>query len=117
MITETYIAIVALMALGIYCIVWKSNLVKKIIGLGIFAKSVHLLLIIIGFRPGGIPPIVTPQNINTFASISVDPLPQALVLTSIVIDLSITALALSIAILAWRHFRTLNTDKIRRMKG
>ncbi|MCK4713978.1 MAG: NADH-quinone oxidoreductase subunit K [Candidatus Aenigmarchaeota archaeon] len=117
MIAETYLAIVVLMVLGIYCIVWKSNLVKKIIGLGIFAKAIHLLLITIGFRPGGIAPIVTPQNLQTFASLSVDPLPQALVLTSIVIDLSVTALALSIAILAWRHFRTLNTDKIRRMRG
>ncbi len=117
MIAETYITIVALIVLGIYCLVWKSNLVKKIIGLGIFAKAVHLLLITIGFRPGGIPPIVTPQNLQTFASLSVDPLPQALVLTSIVIDLSITALALSIAILAYRHFRTLNTKNIRRMRG
>ena len=117
MITETYAAVAVLMALGIYCIVWKSNLVKKIIGLGIFAKAIHLLLITIGFRPGGIAPIITPRNLQAFASLSVDPLPQALVLTSIVIDLSITALGLSIAILAWRHFRTLNTDKIRRMRG
>jgi multicomponent Na+:H+ antiporter subunit C len=117
MIAETYLAIAALMGLGIYCLVWKSSLIKKIIGLGIFAKAVHLLLIIVGFRPGGIPPIVTPENIQAFASLSVDPIPQALVLTSIVIDLSITALALSIAILAWRHFRTLNTEKMRRMRG
>lgn len=117
MITETYVAVTALMALGIYCIVWRPNLVKKIIGLGIFSKSIHLLLITTGFRPGGIPPIVTPDNIQSFASLSVDPLPHALVLTSIVIDLSITALALGIAILAYRHFRTLNTDRIRRMRG
>ena len=117
MIMETYLAIAVLMGLGIYCLVWKSNLVKKIIGLGIFAKAVHLLLITVGFRPGGIPPIVTPENIQTFASLSVDPIPQALVLTSIVIDLSITALALSIAILAYRHFKTLKTDKMRRMRG
>lgn len=117
MIQETYITVLALMALGVYCIVWKPNLVKKIIGLGIFGKSIHLLLISLGFRPGGIPPIVTPGNIQTFASLSVDPLPHALVLTSIVIDLSITALALSIAILAYRHFKTLDTDRIRRMRG
>lgn len=117
MIAETYALVVVLMVLGIYCIVWKSNLVKKIIGLGIFSKSIHIMLIAMGFKPGGIPPIVTPGNIQNFASLSVDPLPQALVLTSIVIELSITALALSIAILAYRHFRTLNTDNIRRMRG
>jgi len=117
MIQETYIAILALMAIGVYCLAWKPNLVKKIIGLGIFSKAIHLLLIAIGWRLGGIAPIVTPGNLNMFTALSVDPLPQALVLTSIVIDLSVTALALSIAILAWRHFKTLNTDKMRRMRG
>ena len=117
MIQETYIAIMALMAIGIYYLAWRPNLIKKIIGLGIFSKAIHLLLITVGYRPGGIAPIVTPENLGVFASLSVDPLPQALVLTSIVIDLSITALALSIAILAWRHFKTLDTDSASGMRG
>jgi multicomponent Na+:H+ antiporter subunit C len=114
---ETYIASALLAAVGIYCVVAKPNLIKKIIGLGIFINSVHLLLITMGFRNGGIAPIVTPENMGVFAAAAVDPLPQALVLTSIVIQLSVTALALSIAILAYRYLNTLDTDKMNRMRG
>ena len=103
--------------MGIYCTVRKKNLIKKIIGLGIFTNSIHLLLISIGFRKGGIAPIITPDNIGIFAAHAVDPLPQALVLTSIVIQLSVTALALSITILAFRHLKTLNTDRMNKLRG
>ncbi len=114
---EIYMASAVMMAIGIYCITLKKNLIKKIIGLGLFTDSIHLFLITLGFREGGIPPIVTLQNLRTFASLSVDPLPQALVLTSIVINFSITALALGIAVLAYRHFNTLDTDKINNLRG
>ncbi len=103
--------------MGIYCTVRKKNLIKKIIGLGIFTNSIHLLLISIGFRKGGIAPIITPDNTGIFAAHAVDPLPQALVLTSIVIQLSVTALALSITILAFRHLKTLNTDRMNKLRG
>jgi multicomponent Na+:H+ antiporter subunit C len=110
--TSTLLAV-----LGIYCVVIKKNLIKKIIGLAIFTNSVHLLLISIGFREGGISPIITQANLGFFVAHSVDPLPQALVLTSIVIQLSVTALALSIAILAFRHLNTLNTDRMNKLSG
>ena len=114
---ELYIACGLLMVLGIYCIVWKPNLIKKIIGLGLFTDAIHLLLITIGFRSNGIPPIFTPENINIFSQLAVDPLPQALVLTSIVISLSVTALALGIAIIAYKHFGTLDTNRMNKLRG
>lgn len=104
-------------AIGIYCLVLKTNLVKKIMGLGIVTIGIHLLLITMGYREGGIPPIMTPENMLTFSRYSVDPIPQALVLTSIVIDLSITALALSMAIMVYEKKRTLDTKKMREMSG
>ncbi len=100
-----------------YCIVWKKNMIKKVIGLGVFTNSIHLLLIAIGFREGGIPPIVTTGNINYLVQQAVDPLPQALVLTSIVIQLSVTALALGIVILAYRHLKTLDTERMNKLRG
>jgi len=101
----------------VYCVAMKPNLIKKIIGLAIFTDAIHLLLITIGSRENGIPPIITPENVNTFSQFSVDPVPQALVLTSIVISLSITALALCIAIIAYRHFKTLDTEKMSDLRG
>ena len=114
---ETFVTSALLALIGVYCVVLKKNLIKKIIGLAIFTNSIHLLLISIGFRDGGISLIMTPENLGFFASRAVDPLPQALVLTSIVIQLSVTALALSIAILAFRHLETMNTDKMNKLSG
>ena len=114
---EVYVGMVLVALIGMYCIVLKKNMIKKVIGLGIFTNSIHLLLIAIGFRLDGIPPIITQENINFFASLSVDPLPQALVLTSIVIQLSVTALALGIVTLAYRHLKTLDTDRMNRLRG
>lgn len=113
---ETLVAAAVMAAIGIYCIALKGNLIKKIIGLSIFTNSVHLLLISIGFREGGISPIRTALNQASFAGLAVDPLPQALVLTSIVIQLSVTALALGITILAYRRLNTLNTDKMNKLR-
>ncbi|MBN2042216.1 MAG: NADH-quinone oxidoreductase subunit K [Candidatus Aenigmarchaeota archaeon] len=114
---ELYLTSGLMMMLAVYCIAMKPNLIKKIIGLAIFTDAIHLLLITIGFRGNGIPPIMTHENVNTFAQLSVDPVPQALVLTSIVISISITALALGISIIAYRHFNTLNTEEMNRLKG
>ncbi|MEM5871565.1 MAG: sodium:proton antiporter [Candidatus Aenigmatarchaeota archaeon] len=114
---ETYIASGILGLIGIYCIIMKKNLIKKIIGLGILTNCIHLLFISIGFRNGGIPAIITKENLEFFANYAVDPLPQALVLTSIVVQLSVTAFALTISILVFRHFKTLETDKIKNLEG
>lgn len=102
---------------GIYCLVLKRNLIKKVMGLGIVTMGIHLLLITMGYRPGGINPIITPENLLTFSQYSVDPIPQALVLTSIVIDLSITALALSIIVMIYEKKKTLDAEKLRGLSG
>jgi multicomponent Na+:H+ antiporter subunit C len=113
----TLITAALLAVIGVYCVAAKKNLLKKLIGLGIFTNFIHLLFISIGFREGGIAPIATSDNLDMFAAYAVDPIPQALVLTSIVIQLSVTALALSITILAFRHFKTLDTDKMKELSG
>ncbi|MBW6451470.1 MAG: sodium:proton antiporter [DPANN group archaeon] len=117
MIVISYYAAVIFMALGIYAVVSKENLIKKIIGLNIFTMGIHLFLIIIGFKENGIAPIITALNSNYFVISSVDPLPQALVLTSIVIDLSVTALALITATLVYDKFKTIDTNKINKLEG
>ncbi len=114
---EIYAGMVLIALIGIYCVVRKKNMIKKVIGLGVLTNSVHLLLITIGFRENGIPPIVTPTNIEYFVRYAVDPLPQALVLTSIVIQLSVTALALGIVILAYRDTKTLDMEKLNNLRG
>lgn len=115
-----YTIAVLLIALGIYCLLLKRNLIKLIIGLSVMTDGIHLFLISLGYKTGGIAPIVPEgmlSDLPSFAASSVDPIPQALVLTSIVINVCILALALSLTIYTYRHYRTLNPFKIRRLRG
>lgn len=112
-----YIIAILLVLAGIYALLMKENLIKKIIGLVVFTNGIHLLLITIGYRAPGVAPIIQDINFYQFAQLAVDPLPQAMVLTSIVISLSITAVALSLVIMAYRSFKTADSRKIRGLKG
>ena len=78
--------------IGLYCAVVKKNMVKIVVGILVMEYAVNLFLIMLGFRWGGIAPIIDKQYIaegsnitSAFLSGAVDPLPQALVLTAIVI--------------------------------
>ena len=116
MITMNYIASFFLIVLGLYCIVVKYNLVKTVIGLSILDYGVNLLIITIGFNPGGTAPIFTPGEI-TPASYFVDPIPQALTLTSIVIGACVTAMSLALVIKLEEQYGTIDTREIRRLRG
>ena len=116
MITYNYIAAFFLIVLGFYTIVTKYNLIKTVIGLSIADYGVNLLIISIGFNPGGTAPIFT-QGELTAASYFVDPIPQALTLTSIVIGACVTAMSMSLVIRIKESYGTLDTREIRRLRG
>ena len=116
MILFNYIASFFLIALGFYTIVTKYNLIKTVMGLSICDYGVNLLIISIGFTPGGTAPIFTAGEI-TPASFFVDPIPQALTLTSIVIGACVTAMSLSLVIKLYESYGTLDTREIRRLRG
>lgn len=115
-----YAVAVLLFSLGIYCLLFKRNLIKMIMGLAVMTDGIHLFLISLGYRAGGIAAIVTggvESASGEFALRAVDPIPQALVLTSIVINICIVALALSLAIQVYRHYGTLDPSEVRRLRG
>ena len=116
MITFNYVCSFFLIALGLYCIVTKYNLVKTVIGLSVMDYGVNLLIISIGFNPGGTAPIFTQGEI-TPASYFVDPIPQALTLTSIVIGACVTAMSLALVIKLEEQYGTIDTREIRRLRG
>lgn len=108
-----------LVSLGIYCVLLKRNLIKIIIGLAVLTDGIHLFLISLGYQSGGMAPIVHGEwllNLSGFAASAVDPIPQALVLTSIVINICILAFALSLTIHAYRHYGTLRLSELRRLR-
>ncbi len=107
-----------LFVMGLYCLIAKKHLVKKIIGMVIMEYAINLFIILLGYKHAGIPPILLP-NMNTaeFVRRSVDPLPQALVLTSIVIGLSTLALMTAIALRLYEKYKTFDMSEIRRLRG
>lgn len=109
-----YIGTVGLIIIGLYIVLTKRNLIKVIIGLDLFETGIFLLLICTGFIKGGTAPIFSKVNLKP--SLMVDPVPQALVLTAIVIGVATLALALSLTIRLYRHYGTLNLRKIRELK-
>jgi len=112
-----YIFPITMILIGLYGLMFKKNIIKKVIALSILANGINVLIIIIGYRSGGIPPIATPTNLNEFFTTAVDPLPQALVLTSIVIAVSVTAFALMLCYRIFKKFKTLDIKKLSTLKG
>jgi len=109
-----YLLCLALFCVGLYGVLRKRNLVKIIVGLGIMEYAMNLFFVLLGYRFHGRAPIeAQDQNILNM----VDPLPQALVLTSIVIGLGVTALVISIAIRIYEKYGTFDITKIKRLKG
>lgn len=113
-----YLLVTIMFFIGLYGIIGKKNIIKIIVGINILGYATNLLFILLGYRWNGIAPIIT-QNITIkqFIETAVDPLPQALVLTSIVIDLSFSAFLAALAIRIYAKYGTFDIDKIRRLKG
>jgi multicomponent Na+:H+ antiporter subunit C len=110
--------------IGLYCAVVKKNMVKIVIGILVMEYAVNLFLIMLGFRTDGVAPILDASSVDeggrvtaSFLSASVDPLPQALVLTAIVISLGSLALMISICIRTYERYGTFDITEIRRLKG
>lgn len=110
-----YICAFLLMIFGIYIMLLKKNLIKIVIGMSLFDSGINLLLISIGFRVKGTAPIFMSDLKE--GRIFVDPVPQALTLTSIVIGACVTALALSLVIKVKEYYGTIEADEVRRLRG
>ena len=109
-----YILCFILFLVGLYGVVSKRNLIRIIIGIAIMEYSINLFLIMIGYIEGGTAPIITKGFEHAKF---VDPLPQAMILTSIVIGLATTALLLAVAIRSYQKYGTFDINKIKDLKG
>ena len=104
-----YWVFVALLMIGFYAVIAKTNLIKKLIGLSIFQTSVFLLYITVGKVKGGTAPIVA-EGFDTYAN----PLPSVLILTAIVVGISTTAVGLALVVRINEEYGTIEEDEIRR---
>ena len=103
-----------LLLVGIIGIVTSRNLIHLILCLVIVQSSTYVLLLAIGYRTGAHAPIQV--NIASSAP-QVDPVMQALVLTDVVVEATVTALLLSLAVQAHKRFGTLDPHELRALEG
>jgi len=109
-----YFLCIILFCVGLYGVLRKRNIVKIIIGLAIMNYSISMFFVLLGYKFNGRAPIESQDQ--TIANM-VDPLPQALVLTSIVIALAVMALLIAIAIRIYDRYGTFDITKIKRLRG
>ncbi len=102
-----YWVVIFLMMVGLYTVISRGNLIKKIIGLNIFQVSVFFLYISLGTVEGGAAPIIT-EGVEIYSN----PLPHVLILTAIVVGVATTALALALVVRIKESYGTIEEDEI-----
>ncbi len=110
-----FILCFALFLVGVHGVLTRRNLIKVVISLTIMEFSIFLMLALVGYVSMGEAPVlgsdlVVPQLV-------VDPLPQAMVLTAIVIALATNAMLLTIAIRLYKKYGTFDIRRINELKG
>ena len=101
---------ILLMMTGLYAMIEKGNLIKKIIGMNIFQTAVFLFYISIAKVEGGTAPILWKK-----ADLYANPLPHVLILTAIVVSVSVTAVALALVLRIYKAYGTIEEEQILKM--
>ena len=112
-------------AIALYAVFFKPHYIKKVIALTILGDTVNTFAIYVGYRrwidqkPSRIPVLTdwSPEGIEEFRELAVDPLPQALVLTAIVIGLAVILFLVFLGWILYSHYKTLDMREIKRLKG
>ena len=93
------VIIVVLIGIGVYCLIARRNIIQLIIGLEVIAKAVTLSFVVAGFFQGN------------------EQIAQSIVITIILIEAIIAAVAISLIVVANRHAGSLDMDIFRKLKG
>ena len=104
-----YLAVIALMMIGLYVAISRGNLVKKVMGVNIFQTSVILLYVSMGKVAGGTAPILIEGNDDIIYS---NPVPHVLMLTAIVVGVASTAVGLALVVRIKEAYGTVEEDEI-----
>jgi multisubunit Na+/H+ antiporter MnhC subunit len=109
-----YIMCFILFLVGLYGVITRRNLIKIAVSLSIMEISTFLFFTLVGYIDAGVAPIVDPADP---VKVYVDPLPQALVLTAIVIGLATTAMLMAVIIRLYRKYGTFDIREIKNLRG
>jgi len=114
-----YWAYIVLMMLGLWAMMAKVNLVKKIVGMNIFQTAIILFYVSTGVKRGATIPIIVhgPGEHAVHAADYLNPLPHVLMLTAIVVSVATLGVALALVLRIHREHGTLEEDEIIRRMG
>ena len=108
-----YVATVLLILMGLWAMVFKNNLVKKLIGMNVFQGAIILFFIVHAYKTGASVPVYAPEFGGT-ADEYMNPIPHGLMLTAIVVSVATTGVALALLTIIHRRFGTLEEDELLR---
>ena len=103
----TYWATIFIMVAGLYIVIARDNLIKKLVGLGLFQTAVYLLYIAPGKLLGGTAPIIA-EGFSVYSN----PLPHVLILTAIVVGVATLALGLALVVRINESFDSIEEDEV-----
>ncbi|MGC9373649.1 MAG: sodium:proton antiporter [Bacteroidales bacterium] len=113
----TLITGIVLLLIGIWGLLTQKNLIKMVIGFALFDTGIHIIMVSIGYVKNRTAPILDQVvKTNEAAEKIVDPVPQALVLTAIVIGLGITALMLAYVLKMYQKKKSLEINNYNDLK-
>jgi len=112
----TYFMTAGLLVIGLYGMLGKRNLIKKLIGMNIFQTAIFLFFIEGSTKLGGSVPVIDPQW-GSVAARYMNPLPHVLILTAIVVSVATTSVALAILLTVYRRYRSLDEEVILERMG
>ncbi len=122
MIAVNYLAAAALFCLGLWAVLTRRNLVKIVMGLSLMESAIYLLLVSMAYRKNGTAPVLLEppegRTVDSLVSGAVaDPVLQNFCLTAIIIGVAVTGVFLAVVVRVAQHYRSLDADEIRAMRG
>lgn len=122
MILGNYLAAGALFCVGLYAVLSRRNLIKIVMGLSLMESASYLLLVSLAYRRRSTAPVLlNPPRGQSEAGLArgnvADPVLQNFCLTAIVIGVAATAVFLTVAVRVAQHYRSLDADDVRALRG
>ena len=122
MILVNYLAAAALFSIGLWAVLTKRNLIKIVMGLSLMESSLYLLLVSMAYREGGTAPVLVdlPEGRsveNVVGGQAADAVLQNFCITAVIIGVAVAGVFLAVVVRVAQHYRTLDADEVRAMRG
>ncbi|MCG8635599.1 MAG: cation:proton antiporter subunit C [Desulfobacterales bacterium] len=109
---------IILMMIGLYAMITKNNLIKKLVGMNIFQTAIILFYVSIGYKRGATIPIIKSDGHGAGDAIIkaadyINPLPHVLMLTAIVVSVATFGVAMALCVKIYQRYQTLEEDELR----